>query len=67
MAKKTEFNKETAFDELGKIMQMSNNSSISDTIKMLQNAQNFLQEIHDNAFNQGFEKGCDATKKIDEI
>lgn len=67
MAKKIEFNKETAINELGEILQGLNNCTISETIKILENAQNFLQEIHDNAFNEGFEKGIDATKKLDQI
>lgn len=67
MSKQIEFNKENALDKLGEIMKPTDNNTISDSIKSLINAQNFLQEIHDNAFNKGFEKGCDATNKINEI
>ena len=67
MAKKTEFNKITAFDELMKIVQVPPNAPVSEGMKALQNAQDYLQKDHDDAFVQGFEEGCDATKKIDEI
>ncbi|AMA48965.1 hypothetical protein [Flavobacterium covae] len=67
MAKQTEFNKVLAFDELMKIVQVPQNATISEGIRALQNGQDYIQKIHDSAFEQGFEHGCDATKKIDEI
>lgn len=67
MAKKAEFNKITAFDELIKIVQVPPNAPVSEGVKALQNAQDYLQKIYNDAFAQGFEEGCDATKKIDEI
>jgi hypothetical protein len=67
MAKQIEFNKVIAFDEIMKLLQLPPNTSVSETMKALQVAQNFLQKIHDDAFALGFETGCEANKKIDEI
>lgn len=67
MVTKPKFNKATAFDELTRLVQLPTDAAVSDTIKSILNAQNYLQEIYDSAFKEGFEKGCEATKKIDEI
>jgi hypothetical protein len=61
------FNKILAFDELMNTIKVSENSPLSEAIKKLQHGQDYLQKIHDNAFVAGFEKGCDATKKVDEL
>lgn len=65
--KQTEFNKLVAFDELISSMQTSPTPKASESIQSLLNGQNYLQKIHDEAFAQGFEKGCDATKKVEEL
>jgi hypothetical protein len=61
------FNKEIAFDELLATMALPPNPKPSESIKSLQNGQYYLQKIHDDAFKAGFEKGCDATKKVNEL
>jgi hypothetical protein len=61
------FNKEFAFDELLTAMVVPPNPKPSESIKSLQNGQDYLQKIHDDAFKAGFEKGCDATKKVNEL
>ncbi len=62
-----EFNKLIAFDELITSMATPNNPKASESIQSLLNGQNYLQKIHDEAFALGFEKGCVATKKVDEL
>jgi hypothetical protein len=61
------FNKEIAFDELLETMALPPNPKPSESIKSFKNGQDYLQKIHDEAFALGFEKGCDATKKVDEL
>jgi hypothetical protein len=68
MANKTaQFNKITALDEFISLMHLPPNPKASESIQSLLNAQDYLQKIHDEAFALGFEKGCDATKKVDEL
>jgi hypothetical protein len=62
-----EFNKVTALDELIKALTPPPNAQISDHLKCIVDSQNYFQKIHDEAFKSGFEKGCDATKKVDEL
>jgi hypothetical protein len=65
--KQLEFNKLMAFDELILSMQTPPNPKASESIQSMLNGQNYLQKIHDEAFEKGFEKGCEATKTIDEL
>jgi ribonucleotide reductase beta subunit family protein with ferritin-like domain len=66
--KKTpEFNKVTALDELVKTMTPPPTAMMSDHLKCILNSQEYLQKIHDEAFAFGFEKGCEATKKVEEL
>lgn len=69
MAKKHSlpFNKILAFDELLLSMKVPENPKASESIQSLLNGQNYLQKIHDEAFGQGFEKGLEATKKVDDL
>ncbi|MDA6068022.1 hypothetical protein NJT12_00195 [Flavobacterium sp. AC] len=61
------FNKIKAFDELMNTIKVPENSPLSSTIKKLIEGQEYLQKIHDDAYRAGFDKGCDATKKVDEL
>lgn len=65
--KPPEFNKVIAFDELVIAITPPINAKASESIKVLLNGQDYLQKIHDEAFVLGFEKGCEATKKVDEL
>lgn len=62
-----QFNKEKALDELAAFMALPPNATISETLKTMLRAQNFLQKLHNDAFEAGFEKGCEATRKVDEL
>jgi len=61
------FNKIKAFDELMKTIKVAENSSVSSAIEKLLEGQDYLQKIHDDAYKAGFDKGCDATKKVEEL
>jgi len=65
--KEYQFNKITAFDELIAVMALPPNPAPSQSINSLIAAQNYLQKINDAAFQEGFEKGCDAAEKIKEL
>jgi len=62
-----DFNKVIALDELSKAMALPAKAKPSECIQSMLNAQDYLQALHDKAFEQGFEKGCEATKKVDEL
>lgn len=61
------FNKVIALDELSKVMALPEKAKPSECIQSMLNAQNYLQELYDKAFEQGFEKGCEAAKKVNEL
>ncbi|MDA6072060.1 hypothetical protein NJT12_20755 [Flavobacterium sp. AC] len=61
------FNKIKAFDELMNAIKVPKNSPLSSAIEKLLEGQDYLQKIHDDAYRAGFEKGCEATKKVDEL
>jgi hypothetical protein len=61
------FNKIKAFDELMGTIKVPENSSVSSAIEKLLEGLDYLQKIHDDAYKAGFDQGCDATKKVDEI
>lgn len=61
------FNKVVAFDELMKTIKTDPDGPFSEAIKKLLDGQDYLQKIHDKAFAAGFEKGCDATSKVNEL
>lgn len=61
------FNKIAAFDELMITIKVPENSPVSECMAKLIKGQDYLQQIHDEAFKAGFEKGCDATNKVNEI
>ena len=65
--KQDEFDKVSALDEF--IIQMTppQNATMSQNLKVIIDSQNYLQKIHDDAFALGFEKGCDATTKVDQL
>ncbi len=65
--KTPEFNKVSTLDEFIKQMQLPPNATMSQNLKVIVDSQNYLQKIHDDAFELGFEKGCDATKKIEQL
>lgn len=65
--KNQEFNKIMAFDELIQAVTVPQNPKPSDSIQSIINGQNFIQKIHDEAFEKGFEKGCEATEKVDKL
>jgi hypothetical protein len=48
-------------------MQLPPNATMSQNLKVIVDSQNYLQKINDDAFELGFEKGCDAIKKVDEL
>ncbi len=56
-----------AFDELIQAMTVPQNAKPSDSIRSIITGQNYLQKIHDEAFEKGFEKGCEATDKVDKL
>jgi hypothetical protein len=62
-----EFSKVKAFDEMMLSMQTAPNPLPSESMQSLINGQNYLQKIYDDAFAQGFEKGLEATKKVDDL
>lgn len=67
-AKKTpEFNKTKAFDGLVLAVTPPINPMPSESMRALLNGQDYLQKIHDEAFALGFEKGCEASKKVEEL
>jgi hypothetical protein len=61
------FNKVLAFDELMQTIKTNTDGPLSEAIKKLIDGQDYLQTIHDEAFAAGFEKGCDATNKVNEL
>ena len=63
MAVQKQFNKVNAFDELAVLMNPGPNPKMSESISALQRAQDYLQQIHDEAFKQGFESGLDVSEK----
>lgn len=63
----SDFNKETAFDELGQLLENAPKDTMSGALKMIQSGQDYLQKIYDQAFEAGFEKGCDAAKKVEDL
>lgn len=63
MAISKEFNKSNAFDELAVIMNPGPDAKMSDTIKALQKAQDYLEKINDEAFQKGFDAGLEAAEK----
>jgi hypothetical protein len=67
-AKKTpEFSKIIALDELIIAVTPPINAKASENIRALLNGQEYLQKVHDEAFALGFEKGCEASKKVAEL
>lgn len=52
-----EFNKEVAFDEFSKAIQMPLNPTPSEAIKSLQRGQDFLEKLYLDAYKEGLEKG----------
>lgn len=68
MSKTPPFNKVSAFDALGGIMAgQPQPASFSGTVKMITACQDFLQKLHDDAFKAGFEAGCDASEKTEDL
>lgn len=68
MAKTPDFNKVVAFDELGKLMASTpKEPTFSDSVKMISSCQEFLQKLYDDAFQKGFEAGCDASEKTNNL
>ena len=69
MANKThpEFNKLVAFDDFIVSMTLPPNAKPSESIQSIINGQNFLQKLHDEAFEKGFEKGCEATEEVEKL
>lgn len=67
MAKKKEFNRIEAFDELSCIITVPMGATPSVVMSHLQKGQDYLQQIYDQGLKDGFEKGCDASKKVDEL
>lgn len=63
----TKFKKTQAFDEFMEIIKGSEDSPLSENIQRLINGQEYLQKLHDDAFKAGFESGCDASKKVNEL
>lgn len=61
------FNKKEALDEILKKMQSKSNPTFSETIDIYVSVQNYLTEIHECGFKQGFEKGIEATTKVNEL
>jgi len=62
-----EFNKLKVFDDFIVAMTLPPNAKPSESIQSIINGQNFLQKIHDEAFSEGFEKGLEATDKVDKL
>ena len=60
-----QFNKEQKFDELSQILQSMDNTKVSSLVTGLQKAQNHLKQIHDNAYEQGFNDALKFSEKID--
>lgn len=67
MSKKSAFNKEQALDDLMKILDNPLGTPISKIMKSLEQAQDFIQTNHDNALREGFEAGCNASSKTNEL
>lgn len=61
------FSKEKALDDINEIMANAAGGKMSIMMKCMADVQDYLQKLHDNAFEAGFEKGCDATKKIEAL
>jgi hypothetical protein len=57
-----DFNKVTAFDELIEIFRVSEKPTFSEQMKSMQDAQNYIEIIHLEGYQQGLEAGL---KKID--
>jgi hypothetical protein len=64
---KPQFNKVAALDEFMQAMQLPPNPLMSDNLRVIIDSQNYLQKIHDDALELGFEKGCEATKTVDNL
>lgn len=60
MAIPKQFNKIDAFDELTALLNTGANPKMSDTISAMMKAQDYMQKVHDEAFQEGFEAGLDA-------
>lgn len=61
------FNKILAFDELMDAIKVPENKPLSYAMTAMKNGQDYLQSLHDEAFKAGFESGCDAAKKVNEL
>lgn len=61
------FDKKKALDEIVKKMQSKSNPTISECVDIYVSVQNYLIEIHECGFKQGFEKGIEATTKVNEL
>lgn len=64
---KPEFNKVAALDNFITMSIVPPNAKMSDHFKIIVDSQNYFQKIYDDAFADGFEKGCEASKKIEEL
>lgn len=63
----SEFNKEKTLDEFAKLFMLPPEPIFSDQFNMIVRTRNFLEKIHNDAFEQGFEKGLEANKTIDNL
>lgn len=61
------FDKEEALNEILQIFKLGDNPKFSDQMKAMEKAQNYLKVIYETAFREGFEKGIEATKKVDKL
>lgn len=61
------FNKEEALNEIMNIFNLGANPKFSEQMKATQKAQDYLQSLYEASFREGFDKGMEATKKVNEL
>lgn len=62
-----QFNPDENLKKLAAIMALPADPKMSEAINAMTKGKNFLQQLHDEAFKAGFEKGLQANNDVDNI
>lgn len=62
------FDSEQALNQISEIMQKGSNAGgITNALKAMMEAAQFIQKIHDDAYSEGFQDALEAGKKVDDL
>lgn len=61
------FDKKEAISEILEIFKLPDNPKFSDQMRAIEKAQDYLQKLYEQVYREGFEKGMEATNKVNKL